>query len=158
MDSNFYSSASAPRFLSITPPSANYLQETAKWGKFLAIVGFIMIGFMVIGAVLGGLFMGNMLHSADGVAGVASYLNSGIFAMVYLPFALLYFFPVLYLYRFSTKMQEALRLQNEELLTSSFANLKALFKFVGILTILMLAFYVLGMFFMFLGMGIGSMM
>lgn len=156
MDSNFYSSASAPQFLGITPPSANFLQETAKWGKFLAIVGFIMIGFMVLGAILGGLFMGNMLHNADGAAGLASYMNSGIFGMVYLPFALLYFFPVLYLYRFSTTMQQALHLQNEELLTSSFANLKALFKFVGVLTILMLAFYVLGMLFMFLGMGIGS--
>lgn len=158
MNSELYDNPPAPQHLAITPSVAGYLQAVAKWGKFLAIVGFVMIGLMVLGAIFGGLFMGNMLHEADDATGVASFLNSGIFALIYLPFAVLYFFPVLYLYRFSSKMQEALHLQDEALLADSFANLKSLFKFMGILTIIMLAFYGLGILFMLLGVGIGSMM
>ncbi|MCX2742198.1 DUF5362 family protein [Pontibacter anaerobius] len=158
MDSGLYGSAPAPQHVSINPPSAGYLQEIAKWGKFLAIVGFVMIGFMVVAGLFAGAAMGSLFFPQESVGGAAGIIGGGFFAFFYLLFALLYFFPVLYLYRFSGKMQDALRLQNEELLTTSFANLKSLFKFVGILTIVMLSFYVLGLLFMFLGVGIGSMM
>lgn len=153
MDSGLYANAGAPQPFSITPSSAGYLSEVAKWGKFLAIIGFVMIGIMVLAGMFAGAVMSMFLpQEAVGVAG------GGFFTFFYLMGALLYFFPVLYLHRFSGKMQEALRLQDEELLTSSFANLKSLFKFLGILTIIMLAFYGLGLLFMFLGMGIGAMM
>ncbi|PTX22578.1 hypothetical protein C8N40_101404 [Pontibacter mucosus] len=140
MDSGLYANAGAPQPFSITPSSAGYLSEVARWGKFLAIIGYVMIGIMVLAGLFAGAAMSMFLpQEAIGMAGGG-------------------FFTVLYLHRFSGKMQDALRLHDEELLASSFANLKSLFKFLGILTIIMLAFYGLGMLFMFLGMGIGAMM
>jgi len=153
MDSGLYANEGAPQPFIITPISASYLREAAKWGKFLAIVGFVIIGIMVLSGLFAGAAMSMYLpQEAIGMAG------GGFFAFFHLLGALLYFFPVLYLYRFSGNMEDALRRHDEQLLTSSFANLKSLFKFVGVLAIIIFAFYGLGMLFIFLGMGIGSMM
>lgn len=158
METDFYDNTPEPQALTITLPSTAYLREIAKWGKFLAIVGFVGVGLMVIIALFAGTAIGSMSLPEESGGSAAGMIGGGFFMFFYLLFALLYFFPVLYLYRFSGKMQEALRLQNEELLVTSFANLKSLFKFMGVFTIIMLSFYVLAMLFVFLGMGIGSMM
>lgn len=115
----------------------SYLAETAKWGYFLSIVGFIGIGFMV----LAGLFMGSFLGSLG--MGAMGMVNPAIFTVMYLVLAALYFFPVLYLFKFSTKMKVALRSDNEAELTTSFQNLKSLYKFMGILTAIILGLYAL---------------
>ncbi|MBX2871152.1 MAG: DUF5362 domain-containing protein [Saprospiraceae bacterium] len=117
----------------------SYLAETAKWGYFLSIVGFIGIGFMV----LAGLFMGSFMSTLGlGAAGMG-LINPAIFTVIYLLMAALYFFPVLYLFKFSTKMKVALRSDNEAELTTSFQNLKSLYKFMGILTAIILGLYAL---------------
>jgi len=126
----------------------SYLAETARWGKFLAIVGFVAIGLMA----LGGIFFGSVLANLTGGVGLISPM---FITMMYLILAALYFFPVLYLFRFSTKMQVALRSDNEAELTSSFQNLKSLYKFMGILTAIILGIYAL--IFVFAGIG-GAMM
>jgi len=149
---------SMPQSMRITPPAADYLRQAAKWGKFLAIVGFVTIGFMVLIAIFAGASMGAMMQGFGGAAGGAGAFTGGALTAFYLLFALLYFFPVLYLYRFSSKVQRGLNLQSEPEVNEAFKNLKSLFKFMGVLTIIMLAFYGLGIFFMMLGVGIGSMM
>ena len=115
----------------------SYLAETAKWGYFLSIVGFIGIGFMV----LAGLFIGTFM-STLGMAELALF-NPAILTVTYLIIAVLYFFPVLYLFRFSSRMKVALRSDDEAELTNSFQNLKSLYKFMGILTAIFLGFYAL---------------
>ena len=116
-----------------------YLSETARWAKFLSIVGFVMMGFAVliafsIGSVLTYLGLGRELGGP----------SPFIFTFFMLLGLLLYVFPVLYTYRFATKMQTALQEDNEADLTASFSNLKSYYKFVGILTIISLGFYALG--------------
>ncbi|PRY14849.1 hypothetical protein CLV24_10386 [Pontibacter ummariensis] len=155
MEADFYDNAPAPQPLGINALSADYLRSAAKWGKFLAIVGFVVIGLMVVMSVFAGTMFGSAMEGMEGMAGM---MGGGFFTVFYLLFALLYFFPVLYLYRFSAKMEDGLRTQNEDLVTASFKNLKSLLKFVGILTIVVFGFYALALLFMFIGMGIGSMM
>ncbi|MER2998652.1 DUF5362 family protein [Pontibacter populi] len=157
MDAELYADAPAPQNLSLNLASEDFLRNTAKWGKFLAIVGFVMIGFIVLMGIFAGSVLGSVMSKASG-NGIGGGVGGTFFVVFYLIFALLYFFPVLYLYRFSDKMQHALRHKNEDLVTESFKNLKSLFKFMGVLTIIMLAFYALGLLFMAIGAGIGSMM
>ncbi len=127
-----------PAGLTIDPETQAYLKETAKWAKFLAIVGFIMAGFMVIM----GLFMGTMMSTlGSGMGGDVPGFPMWIMSAIYILFAILYIMPMLYMYRFATKMQTALLHENQTVLTSSFENLKSLFKFAGIMTIIMLALY-----------------
>lgn len=127
--------------LQVDQEVSGYLAETAKWAKFLAIVGFVMTGLMVILSFFAGAIM-TFYSSAMG-GGAMPMMGGGFLTVIYLLLALLIFFPYLYLYNFANKMQAALRSSSQEELTKSFANLKSCFKFVGILTLICLAFYAL---------------
>ena len=54
--------------------------------------------------------------------------------------AVLYFFPALYLYRFTENLGKAMVSGSEQELTTAFDYLKRHYKFVGILLIISLAF------------------
>jgi hypothetical protein len=112
-----------------------YLVETAQWGKFLAIVGYVLMGLMVLLAF----FM------MFGLSGLMKTFRSGfpmvVMGLVYLVLAGVYYIPVTYLYKFSVQMKEAIQSQDEGLYASGFENLKSLFKFLGIFTIVTLALY-----------------
>jgi uncharacterized membrane protein YjgN (DUF898 family) len=127
--------------LQLDQPSTAFLGEAAKWAKFLAILGFILCAFMVIAALFAGSMMSSMMSSAGG--GMDSMIGGGFFTVLYLVGAALYFFPCLYLFKFASQMQDALRNHEQAKLQGSFKNLKSLFRFVGILTIIILAFYIL---------------
>ncbi len=156
MEAELYADTPTPQGLNLNLVSEDFLRNTAKWGKFLAIVGFVMIGLIVLMAIFAGTFFSAVMSGAgaDGFGGA----GGAFLSFLYLLFAALYFFPVLYLYKFSNKMQVALLHRNEDLVTESFKNLKSLFKFMGVLTLIMLGFYALGLLFAVIGAGLGSMM
>ncbi|EJF09964.1 MULTISPECIES: hypothetical protein [Pontibacter] len=145
MDTEFYNEQ--PQGLSINLESRDFLQNTAKWGKFLAIIGFVGVGIMVLFGVIA-LTMGASLGGGA--------ISGTFLSLFYLLFAALYLLPVLYLYRFSSNMQTGLMTGDEETIAASFKNLKSLFKFMGVLTIVFLGFYALALLAMFFGVAIGS--
>ena len=123
-----------------------HLSEAAKWAKFLSIVGFVMCGLVVII----GIFAGSIFATMSGVYSdefrSSSGISSGIGAMMaffYIGFAILYFFPCLFLFRFANRMKSALSTNDQLTLNSSFQNLKVMFRYVGILTIIVLSLYAL---------------
>jgi magnesium-transporting ATPase (P-type) len=123
--------------LTVSDQAKRFLSEAGKWGRFISIIGFIMIALMVIFSLFAGVMFGN-LPGLDELP-----FPSAIFSLVYLLIAALYFFPVFYLYRFSYRIREALNRNDEAILESSFENLKSHYKFIGILLIVMLALYAL---------------
>lgn len=130
--------------LTVTTISRGFLSETAKWAKFLSILGFIGCGFMAIAAFslpfLMSMMPGNEMMPMEGA------MAKGMGAMltvIYLALALLLLMPCLYLYRFSTKMKNALIQSDTGVLDTSFGNLKSFFKFYGIMTIIMISIYAL---------------
>lgn len=135
--------------LSLSNESKGYLAETAGWTKFLAIIGFVMMGLLV----LMGLFAGS-IFSALG-AGDEMPFPPFLFGLIYIIIGLIYFFPILYLFRFSTKVKEAIQQKNEALLTAGFSNLKSHYKFVGILVVAVLALYAVGIVVGLAGMAMG---
>lgn len=141
MENNLDNPSTFSSVLTIDQLSTNYLEETRKWARFLSIMGFIMIGILVIIA----LFAGSLFSSLG--SGMTGALPATMITIVYLLIALLYFFPVLYLYRFSVQMKVALQESNQESLSGSFGNLKSMFKFMGIMTIIVLALYALAFIF-----------
>ncbi|MFT4022366.1 MAG: DUF5362 family protein [Flavihumibacter sp.] len=129
--------------LQIDPVANGYLTETAKWAKFLSIIGFIVCGFIVLGGIGFASMLGGLMQNTNGMGGA----GFGLVSIIYIAFAALYFFPCLYLYRFSVAMQAALAVSDNRKLQESFMNLKSTFKFMGILTIIILAFYALAIVF-----------
>jgi hypothetical protein len=114
----------------------NFL-SSAKWGKFLSIVGFVFCGLMAIMAFFLSAYMSNTYQSSG------MRINPIVFTLIYLMLAVILFFPCLYLYKYSTQMIEAISNTRQDNFDSSVMNLKSLFKFYGIFTIVMLSFYAL---------------
>jgi hypothetical protein len=126
--------------LHLDEPSIGHLSESARWAKFIAIVGFIFCVFMVIGAI----FVGAMLSSLGSqMAGFPAFASGGLISVVYLIFAVIFFFPNLFLFRFAAQIQQSIRLNEQPRLQSSLKNLKSYFRFIGILYIVVIAFYIL---------------
>lgn len=122
--------------LKITEASKSFLMETSKWAKFLSIVGFVMLGLMVLGALL-------MIAAGTSMRGMRSPFDPSVLGVIYLLIAAMYFFPTFYLYSFSVKMKKAILNTDQGNADSGFENLKSLFKFMGILMIVVLSIYIL---------------
>ena len=134
----------------IDQSSRAHLAEAAKWAKFLAIVGFVMCGLIIVlSFFIGALFSTSMSRYGDSAA-----FGSGfgiIMTIIYLSFGVLYFFPCLFLFRFANNMIVALNSNEQITLNRSFQNLKIMFRYVGILTIIVLALYIIAFVFGILG-------
>ncbi len=132
----------AVKNLEITGDINAHLTEAGKWGSFLAILGFVFIGLMVmVGFVVSIVFA--FLPSAA-LGGSPDFpFPTFLFGLIYVVMGALYFLPLLYLFRFSSRVKQALKYQSQEKLSSAFQNLKAHYRFIGILMIVILALYVL---------------
>ncbi|MFV0378011.1 MAG: hypothetical protein ACK5JD_12010 [Mangrovibacterium sp.] len=115
------------------------LRDAAKWAKFLSIVGFVMIGILVV-ICIGVMLAGSALSQfAD------TPMPFGLLGIIYLLIAALYFFPVYYLYNFAKATIYGIDGADENQLARGMANLRRLFKFMGILTIIVLAIYAIAL-------------
>lgn len=156
MENEFSSSSSSSLFgLSINENSKTELAEAARWARFLAIIGFIMCGLIVLAGIFAGsffsMFMSSGMQDFEGMDGGVPAGMGGIMAVVYIIVALIYFFPCLFLYRFAKQMKTAIATNEQGALNSSFQNLKTLFRFMGILTIIMIVIYVIAILIAILG-------
>ncbi len=125
-----------------------YLLEAAKWGKFLAIMGYIGIGLILlipIGVMV--MAMGSASTLFPGMG-----FGMGALGMIYIAIAAFYFFPVYYLHQFSLKIKQGLTSQDPQYVTSGFRNLKSLFKFMAISIVIILSIYVV---FIVVALGVG---
>jgi hypothetical protein len=124
--------------LQLSPQGLSYLTESAKWGKFLAIMGFIFCGLMAVLAFL----LPKLITSLPAYSNYSSAMQA-VMTVVYLAGAVLLFFPCFYLYKFSVKMQVAVKETSQETFDESLMSMKSMFKFYGILTIVLLSLYAL---------------
>ena len=133
--------------LNIDPNARLHLSEGAKWGKFLAIVGFVMCGLIALAGIFFGSIISTLSGRSNGFGNDSAYAAGvGVgAAIVYVGIAVLYFFPSLFLYRYADKMKKALATNDQDTINSSFQNLKIMFRYVGILTIIVLAFYLIAL-------------
>ncbi|WP_166961396.1 DUF5362 family protein [Yeosuana marina] len=119
-----------------------YLSEISKWSYFLSIMGFIGVGLMVLAGIFIGFFSGlnNLAGSSNTLYNLGYSMGIGLF---YIVLALIYLFPVLYLFRFSKRVKSALKLNSNEDFRIAFLNLKSHYKFMGIFVIVIISIYVL---------------
>ena len=78
--------------------------------------------------------------------------------LLYLAFAVLYYFPISYLYQFSENTKKAIENNDNNAIRDAFEFLKSHYKFMGILTIILLSFYAIIIFIGLIGAGTTAMM
>jgi hypothetical protein len=127
--------------LPLTQQAQGYLQQAGKWAIFLGIVGFIFTALIALAALSIGTiitFVSKINPLMQFPAGVGVALT-----VLYLLIALLFFFYSLYLYQFGSRIKKGLYLNSAEETTLAFSKLKSFFKLWGIITIVIILFYVL---------------
>lgn len=111
-----------------------YLKDTKPWVRLFSVLGFIGSAFLVIFALLlmvGAGFMGEEFQGAIGVGmGVA-----------YLLFAVLYIMPSVYLWRYASSIQTLLSSRRTADLDEALKQQKSFWRFLGILTAVLLCIY-----------------
>lgn len=128
--------------LNIDPVTKAHLSETARWARFLAILGFVALVLMIL-IIIGALvFMGGENAETQMFPGMGVAM-----AIYYVIIAAIWFIPLLYLLRFSGAMRTALHGNDQQALNTAFHNLKSCFKFVGIVTLILLILSLLGVVF-----------
>lgn len=123
--------------LSINAMSFASLSEARRWTLFFAILGIINIVLMVVLAI----FMMVVLPAIN--QGLHMPLPTGILGIVYLIIAAIILLPVIYLLQFSSKIKAALTTRDSETLGHALRSLMLHFRTVGIITIVIIFFYIL---------------
>ena len=113
----------------------DYFVQSAKWSKFLGIIGYVGTGLVVLAAI-GMIFLGS---SISGIPGLP--FSPSILGVFYIGVAVLSFFYSKYLHAFGTKMLAAAENNSKEMLELAASNLKSWFKLMGIVTIIILSIY-----------------
>jgi hypothetical protein len=131
--------ASSPEYKSIEveQDTLAHLNTARKWAMFLAIMGFIFLGLAVIIGLLAGTFLTAFSTGQKGL-GIPE-------SMMFIPVILLgaiYFFPVLFLFRFSKHTLHAINTLDKQAFHKAIKNLKAYFAYIGILIIIILTLYI----------------
>lgn len=118
----------------IDDTAQSHMMETARWGKFLAIVGFIGMGILVVISLFA-LAGASALSRAMGTSNFISLF------IVYFVLAAVYFYPTFALFKFSQKLKPALAHRNQQLFNEAMGYLKNMFRYIGIVVIIMLVIY-----------------
>ncbi|HZH97110.1 MAG TPA: hypothetical protein VEY06_14560 [Flavisolibacter sp.] len=145
--------------LSIEPVTKAHLNETAKWARFLAISGMVFLGLAVVGILFFAYYISSVAPSIEGQyssQGMLAGFGVGV-ALFYLLLLGVWFFPLLFLLRFANKMKVALAGNDQTALNSAVQNLKMCLRYIGILTIIILALYAIGIVFGIIGLAAASL-
>ncbi len=110
------------------------LINTKLWVRICSIAGFVSSGFMVIAAVFL-MFMGGAMTESG--AGMPAGFGFGL-GVVYLLIALLYLMPSLYLHKYAGAITTAQESNSIDDIKVALEYQKSFWKFVGILTLVML--------------------
>jgi hypothetical protein len=130
----------------LTETMLRYLGGASPWLRFAGIIGFIYCGFLVLGGLVSFLFSVAMEDFWSGIPEIAEYADVlrvvfGVFMGFYfIIFAVLGFFPSLFLYNFGARIRSYLQSGMDQDLETAFKNNKSFWKFVGVLIIIGLAF------------------
>jgi hypothetical protein len=124
------------RKIEIDHETLNHLNTARKWSMFIAVLGLIFLGLIIIIGAIAGTFF-----TAFSTDGTVRGLPESLLLALTLAMAVAYLLPVVLLFRFSKYTGIAVKSLKTEDLRKGIKSLKSFFLYIGILIILMLAFY-----------------
>ena len=129
---------------SLTETMLIHLKGASPWLRFIGILGFIGAGMTALGGFLFLILFPLLGRVWDEVPGFEEFgaLGAafwGVMAVFFIGWAVLMFFPSLFIYRFGEKISSYLRSGMEQDLEQAFRNNKSFWKFCGIVCIVSLA-------------------
>lgn len=131
---------SEERKLEIDHDTLKNLNTIRIWTTFLSVLGFILIGLFIIAGIATGMFLTTFSTTKE-TLGIP---ESMVIILLFVAGAIS-LFPVLFLFRFSKNIRDAVQNNDQQKFDRGIRNLKKYFTFIGILVIIALAAYALGL-------------
>ena len=126
--------------MQISDQGKKFLQEAGKWATFISITGFIGIALLIIMSFSIGTILANMPE------GTLGGISPRFLSFFYLILGGVYFVPVFFLFQFGTSVKKAFEQEDLGTMTFAFKKLRAHYKFIGVLIIISIVFYILSFF------------
>ena len=108
------------------------LDKMVYWAKFLSVIGYISVGLLIIWAI----YM--LIQSTD----TSMYYQQDFYLQqffLYFCFSIIFYFPTTYLFNFATQTRKALLNNDKKELEGGLQNLGSNFKFMGVMTLVVLS-------------------
>lgn len=131
--------------LIITEEIRSYIYDVAKWANFLAVVGFVIAAFMLLAALTIGTAM-NTNPQVAAMMGTLGNVGSTAITVVFIAYGLAIFYPSLLLSKYARKTKIGVLYGEQESLNESFSALKSLFKYWGVIVIILIGLNLLSVF------------
>ena len=128
------------RKIEIEPETLKTLNTIRKWSIFIAILGFMFLGLMIVIGLIAGTFLSAFSPGETGPGLPESYLLISYFIV-----GIVFFFPNLFLFRFSKHTAHAIQNLDKQEFYKAFRNLKLYFVYFGILLIIVLSIYIVAL-------------
>lgn len=122
------------------------LDSLRKWAMFFAVLGFVFIGLGILSMIgfaffdLTEAFMPEQMPNQ-----MQTQMPTGLYTLniiITLIVMVIYFIPVLYMYRFSVRTKKAILENSSDSFELAIQALNSHFQFVGVLTIIFLTIYI----------------
>ena len=123
--------------------------EMSRWTKFLAVVFFTISSIAVVAGVFLS-FLAPRLNNASQITSAGTPGPAIIITSILVGIAT-NFFPAYSLLKYSSNVRSALKTGNKDQFNAAIRHLKNMFKYVGILMIIMLLVYGIGIALIFMG-------
>jgi hypothetical protein len=119
--------------LELGTEGTGHLNEIRKWTNFLAILGYVFIGIAIIASIV--------MVFVVSAAGQTPFAGLSIIPLLFI--VGLYFFPIYFLFKFSSLSKRAINDSDNSSLTEAFKYMKFHYRFMGILAIVVISIYIL---------------
>jgi hypothetical protein len=130
------------RKIEMSPEILDHLNSTRKWTMFLSVLGFIFLGLIIVAGLATSLFL-TTFRTTEAHLGV----SESLMILIFIISGAIYFFPVFFLFRFSRNTRDAIQDLDQQKLHKGFRNIKLYFTYIGIMVIVVLTIYVVGLLF-----------
>jgi hypothetical protein len=117
--------------------------EMARWTKFLAILGYVMMGIVLALGIFMSIFINSFYEAYGGTSPLAALGSAGpiIVMLFFMLITAIYIYPTYALMKYSACIKTALTTDNRDQFNMAIKYLKNMFKYIGILMIIVLALY-----------------
>lgn len=136
--------------LIVTEEMRSYIYDVAKWANFLAIFGFVVATIMLLAALTVGAAM-NTNPELGKMLGAMGNIGRGALSFVFIAYGLAIFYPSLLLFKYARKAKLGVLFGEQGSLNDAFGALKSLFRFWGVMVIILIGINLLPIFAKLLG-------
>ena len=125
--------------LSIDDITQRHFLSIAKWNKFLGVAGIVLSGIFIMSIIYTSFFMYSPAMETDSAYAFGLQVGESIGSLLLVT---AYLVPSIMRLKFARKMIRALAGNDQFLLNSSLRQLKIFTKFFGVVTIIMIAIFI----------------